>query len=528
MSALLTMPRMGETMESGRIAVWLKKPGDSFERGETILEIETDKVTVEMPALDSGRLTEIIAPEGAEIAVGAPLGRYDAVGAPAAEPASAAPAPAAPAAPLFDVTLPRMGETMEEGRLAVWTKRPGERFKRGEVLAEVETDKVTVEMPALADGELVEILAEAGATVAVGAPIARYRSTEPDAARPAAALPAAAAPTPAPSRPASSVPAASASPAGAADRRRATPLARRLARAAGLDLGALAGSGRRGRIERRDVEAAVGGPAPAAQPAASMPSAMPELCFVSLPQGRMAYREWLPSGAVRRTLLLLHGFSAEGGTWAGFAAGLSRGGARVVVPDLPGHGATAIEAAGFDAVLNAAAGFAGALGLGGAEILAHSMGGAVAVRLAAAGRISPAVLTLVAPAGLGGEIDADFVHGMAAAGTGGALAHLLRRLARQPPALSRPQLAAMAAEFARNRLRGLAAELAPGGRQGIDVVADLAALTGPVRLIWGVEDRVVPWTQVAAAPSRVAVHLISGAGHMPHWDKPQDFAALLA
>ena len=80
MSALLTMPRMGETMETGRIAAWLKKPGDRFERGETLLEIETDKVTVEMPALDSGRLVEILAPEGAEVAVGAPLGRIGATG----------------------------------------------------------------------------------------------------------------------------------------------------------------------------------------------------------------------------------------------------------------------------------------------------------------------------------------------------------------------------------------------------------------------------------------------------------------
>ena len=523
MSALLTMPRMGETMETGRIAVWLKKPGDSFERGETILEIETDKVTVEMPALDSGRLTEILAPEGAEIAVGAPLGRYDAAGAPAPTAVAALVA----SAPLSEVTLPRMGETMEEGRLAAWMKRPGERFKRGEVLAEIETDKVTVEMPALADGELVEILAKAGSTVAVGAPIARYRATEAGTVRPAPAPPVAGAPPPASPPPAAPVAALTAPPSPVVDvvgRRRATPLARRLARTAGLDLAALAGSGRRGRIEKRDVEAAAGRPAPAA----SVQSSMPELRFVSLPQGRMAYREWLPSGAVRRTLLLLHGFSADGGTWAGFAAGLSRGGVRVVVPDLPGHGATAIEAAGLDAVLDPASGFADSLGLGGAEILGHSMGGAVAVRLAAAGRLAPSALTLVAPAGLGGEIDADFVHGMASAATGGALAHLLRRLARHPPALSRPQLEAMASEFARGRLRGLAAELAPGGRQGIDVVADLAALALPVRLVWGVEDRVVPWTQVAAAPSRVAVHLIAGAGHMPHWDKPQDFAALLA
>jgi pyruvate/2-oxoglutarate dehydrogenase complex dihydrolipoamide acyltransferase (E2) component len=81
MSALIILPRMGETMESGRVTAWLKKPGDNFQRGETIAEIETDKVTVEMPALDSGTLVEILVPEGAEVVVGAPLGRYDSAGA---------------------------------------------------------------------------------------------------------------------------------------------------------------------------------------------------------------------------------------------------------------------------------------------------------------------------------------------------------------------------------------------------------------------------------------------------------------
>lgn len=518
MSALITMPRMGETMESGRVAAWLKKPGDVFERGETIAEIETDKVTVEMPALDSGRLVEILAPEGTEIAVGAPLGRYDSGGTPAT-PAAAPPQSEG----LATMTLPRMGETMEEGRLSAWLKQPGERFRRGEVLAEIETDKVTVEMPALADGQLVEILAEAGASVAVGAPIARYAPADR-----ATSVAPAAIPTPSPSlskaaEPASS-PASTPGFGAGATRLRATPLARRVARNAGIDLSTLSGTGRRGRIEKHDVEAVLAGRGSGSPPVSSLPM----LRFVSLPQGRMAYREWVPAGAARRTLVLLHGFSADSATWAALASALARGGSRVVVPDLPGHGATGIEATDVAAVIEATASFAQALDLNGADLLGHSMGAVVAVRLAAAGRLRPAALTLVAPAGLGGEIDADFVHGMASVTTGGELAHLLRRLARRGPTLSRPQLDAMAGDLGKGRLRGLAAELAPNGRQGLDIVADLAAVTVPVRLIWGLDDRIIPWTQVAAAPSRVAIHLIADAGHMPHWDKPKDLAALLA
>ncbi len=546
MSGLITMPRMGETMEAGRVGTWLKKPGDTFQRGETLLEIETDKVTVDMPALDAGRLTEILAPEGTEVAVGAPLGRYAAAGSAGSETATpAAPEAAAPPAAsrgdLADVLLPRMGETMEEGRLAVWLKKPGEPFKRGEALAEIETDKVTVEMPALADGALVEILAEPGASVAVGMPIARYRpagavpvaresTAKDDATAPPPVSPAAQpAPTAPPSVPARAAPGAStrAVSASAAARPRATPLARRLARDAGLDLAALTGTGRRGRIEKRDIEAAAptAGPAVAATP----PSSLPELRFATLPQGRVAYRAWEPSGgAARRTVLLLHGYSADSATWAGSASGLARGGTRVVAPDLPGHGATAIEAENFETVCEAVAGFTASLDLTRADVFGHSMGGAVAARLAASGRLAPARLTLVSPAGLGGEIDADFVRGMAAVRTGGALAHLLRRLARRPPALSRPQLDAMAQTLGAGRLANLAAALVRDGRQAIDVVPDLAALSCSVRLVWGLDDRIIPWTQVAAAPSRVAVHLIADAGHMPHWDRPQDLAALLA
>jgi pyruvate dehydrogenase E2 component (dihydrolipoamide acetyltransferase) len=76
MSMLLTLPRLGETMESGRVVGWLKRPGETFRRGETIVEIESDKTVVELPALADGRLLEVIAAEGSEVDVGAPLCRY--------------------------------------------------------------------------------------------------------------------------------------------------------------------------------------------------------------------------------------------------------------------------------------------------------------------------------------------------------------------------------------------------------------------------------------------------------------------
>ncbi len=522
MTATLTLPRLGETMESGRVATWLKKPGDLFTRGETILEIETDKVTVEMPALDDGRLVEIIAAEGADVAVGEALGRYDRLRTPAAagepkEPDSAGPAPTSAAVAPTALTLPRMGETMEEGRVVAWLKQPGQTFERGEVIVEIETDKTTVEVPALDAGQLVDIVAPPGASVVVGAPIGHY------APRDGAAV--AAAPVSKPSD-VLALPAAAErrSDAGPVPRLRATPLARRLAREGCIDLATLAGSGRRARIDRRDVEAALA--ARSSAPVVRTDVSTPGTLFLDLPAGRLAYRDWTPA-VVRGTVLFLHGFSADGAAWAGFASALTRRGLRVVAPDLPGHGATSIDADAPDSMTAPVHALAGTLGLGGSHLVAHSMGAAVAVRAVMEG-LRPARLTLVAPAGLDSGIDAEFVTGMAHVRSAGALSHLLRRLARRIPPMSRPQLARMAAEFARGRLKRLAESLVEGGRQAVDIVSDLRALDVPTRIVWGVDDRIIPWTQVAQIPSAIPIHLIAGAGHMPHWDNPEDLVALFA
>ncbi len=156
--------------------------------------------------------------------------------------------------------LPLLGETMETGRVALWLKRPGDSFRRGETILEVETDKTVVEVPALNDGTLVEILADQGAHLKVGEPLCVIRS---DASPDVAAVMA----RPAPSAPASvtrevSLPAAriptgeAAAPAQIPDhdrRIRATPRARRLAQQRGIQVAELVGTGRRGRVEARDV-----------------------------------------------------------------------------------------------------------------------------------------------------------------------------------------------------------------------------------------------------------------------------------
>ncbi len=415
---------------------------------------------------------------------------------------------------IVDLTLPRLGETMETGRIAAWLKQPGEAFRRGETLVEVESDKTVVEMPALADGVVVEIVVAAGEDADVGAVLCRYEdgTAATPASEPAQALPPDPKPVPAPALPA-------AVPLGGD--LRATPLARAVARQHGIALADVIGSGRRGRIQAADVRAAH----PSAPPASPVGAV---LHGFDLPEGRIAYRTWGPEATAGTRVVLLHGLAGDVQSWASLAAALARAGRTVIAADLPGHGATEIEAADIETAAAAATAFLERLGGDSVELVGHSLGGAVAARVArrAPGRVRR--LTLLAPAGLDRGIDVEFVRGIVRVRAAGALQHLLRRLTVRPAALTPAQLDALALELSRGRLVGLADALVDDGGQQIDITGDLHAAAMPVRVVWGVQDRIIPWTQVSQAGSRAAVHLIQDAGHVPHWDQPAEVAALFS
>jgi pyruvate dehydrogenase E2 component (dihydrolipoamide acetyltransferase) len=301
------------------------------------------------------------------------------------------------------LTLPRLGETMESGRVVGWLKRPGEAFRRGETIVEIETDKTVVELPALADGRLLEILAAEGENVTVGMPLCRYEGGGggTPAVVEAEKAEAAVAEVPSPAELGTSAIRAD-RPAAAEQRLRATPRARRLARARGIDLARIAGTGRRARVQGVDVLAAAPGAAGAGGPELDARG----LLFADLPEGRLAYRAWAAEGAAARgTVLLLHGLGGDAETWAGFAPVLARQGWDVIAPDMPGHGATGIEAASVGEIAAPLAGLAASLGLGDVELVGHSLGAAAAVRAARDGSLRVRRLTLLAPVGLGAEID---------------------------------------------------------------------------------------------------------------------------
>ncbi|MGE4248437.1 MAG: acetoin dehydrogenase dihydrolipoyllysine-residue acetyltransferase subunit [Parvibaculaceae bacterium] len=382
------------------------------------------------------------------------------------------------------LTMPRLGETMEEGTIVGWLVAPGQAFQRGAALLEIETDKTVVEYPALGDGVLEATLAAPGDQVSVGAPIARVTVARAEdwAETPAESLSAEIAAAPVMPH---------AAPATA--RRRATPPARRLARKAGVRLETLPGSGRRGRIERHDVERAAS----------------------ARPQGNIAFDRIGDGGA---TFLLLHGFAGDRSTWVATASGIARAGHSVIVPDLPGHGASAAEAGSLDDLVDAMTDFARSLD-GDLHLVGHSLGGAVAAGIADRLGSKVASLTLIAPAGTGREIESAFILGMAEATRAGEVAHLLRLLGPKTEGLSDVVLAAIAEQLARGRLKTLAQALVGPQGQKIDILRLLAKLAERlrVRVLIGKNDRIIPASLAFNLPSGIAVHFLS-AGHMPQWD----------
>jgi len=300
------MPQMGESIFEGTITKWLKKQGDTVQRDEPLFEISTDKVDAEIPSPASGVLSEVKIAEGNTVQINTVVGVIaDADGqapaapaakeppstassaTPAASPAPAAtPAPAAPSAPapagtaapaLTDVIMPQMGESIFEGTITKWLKKPGDAVQQDEPLFEISTDKVDAEIPSPAAGVLSEIKVQAGTTVQINTVVAAISVGGTAGATPApSAQPAPAAATPATTEADGETGETSETETG--ERVRSSPLVRKIAKENNLDLSKVPGTGSAGRITKEDILgylAKGGAAAPAAKPAPPTPAAPP-------------------------------------------------------------------------------------------------------------------------------------------------------------------------------------------------------------------------------------------------------------
>jgi pyruvate dehydrogenase E2 component (dihydrolipoamide acetyltransferase) len=292
---------------------------------------------------------------------------------------------------------------------------------------------------------------------------------------------------------------------------RATPLARSLARERGVDLHGLNGSGPQGRILGCDV------PDTAAAQAAGRRAASLHL-------------HWWQRGS-GLPVLLLHGFGADHASWRPLVQQLPAQLSLVGI-DLPHHGKSpALQVASLKDIAEAVGRRLDQEGIAACHVLGHSLGGGVALALAAAQPERFRSLTLLAPAGLGAEIDGNFIDGLTRAETETALKATLGLLFHDRAALTGSFVATafqqLQAPGRRAALAALAGLLMPAGRQTENLREALEAVRVPVKLIWGVTDRILPASQAAGVPGRVALHLLPEVGHLPQIEAAPLVAELL-
>ncbi|WP_431163936.1 pyruvate dehydrogenase complex dihydrolipoamide acetyltransferase [Flagellimonas beolgyonensis] len=324
MAEVITMPRLSDTMEEGTVAKWLKKVGDKVEEGDILAEIETDKATMEFESFHEGTLLHIGIQEGD----GAPVDSLLAIigdegedissllngsdAAPATEEKKEEPAPKAEAKPASTgssapipegveiVTMPRLSDTMEEGTVASWLKKVGDKVEEGDILAEIETDKATMEFESFYSGTLLHIGIQEGEGAPVDSLLAIIgpEGTDVDAVLKAQAGGGSSADSPAtetkaeePTKTETSAPTETVTTTNDGQRIFASPLAKKIASDKGINLADVKGSGDHGRIVKKDVENYQPSKTAAAPAAAASETAAAPVAPISLPVGEESMEE---------------------------------------------------------------------------------------------------------------------------------------------------------------------------------------------------------------------------------------------
>ncbi|MDT6941973.1 acetoin dehydrogenase dihydrolipoyllysine-residue acetyltransferase subunit [Brucella pseudogrignonensis] len=423
-----------------------------------------------------------------------------------------------------EVILPKVDMDMETGQISRWFAKDGDTVTKGQLLFEIETDKAAMEVDAPASGIIADITAEEGAVVPVGQAVAwiyaegeeRNGKSTPVVEEPVAAAPVETVIEPVALKQVEPKSSQDFEPSSANDVR-ATPLARRLAREAGIDLKSVQGSGPKGRVQKKDVEGNIS----IAKPVAAAVAVKPPVRNAAEPIApALLNAVWLREGdAGRLPIVLIHGYAADLNSWRGLFAGASLG-HPILALDLPGHGNSprAIPASIDDIAASVEATLA-SLHVSACVLVGHSLGGAVATVTAARGVVDVRSLLLIASGGLGPQVNGAFITGLIGAKSEASIVPWLKVLVADESHLTKPFINATVAQAADTELRdtqeAIGARFFADGTQTFEVRSSIASLAMPVRLIFGAEDRVIPVTHAHGLPGKVGVHIFAGCGHMP-------------
>ncbi|SEP14339.1 2-oxoglutarate dehydrogenase E2 component [Salinihabitans flavidus] len=303
MTTEVRVPTLGESVTEATVATWFKKPGDPVAVDEMLCELETDKVTVEVPSPTTGKLGDIVAAEGETVGVDALLATIAPATEAGSEQPEERPAESKKSAPdedeedadsdsgaSVDVMVPTLGESVSEATVSTWFKKVGDTVAQDEMLCELETDKVSVEVPSPAAGTLSEIVADEGETVEASAKLAVISSGDGAKSAPAKSGAKSDAKTEA-------APAPSSDTSGK-DVENA-PSAEKLMAEKGIDPATVKGTGRDGRIMKEDVQKAIASPSQPKTSEAAEPASTPR---APVPADDVAREERVKMTRLRQTI----------------------------------------------------------------------------------------------------------------------------------------------------------------------------------------------------------------------------------
>ncbi len=436
----------------------------------------------------------------------------------------------------IEVIMPKVDMDMASGKVMVWHVVEGEAVAKGDPLFDIETDKAAMEVESPGDGILHHTAPE-GAEIPIGTPCAwLYAEGEEVGAQPVPFAGTGAPETAAVATettgtgdtagdnvtitPETVVPDVGGN-AAPHDKTRATPLARALAAENGLDIASLAGSGPRNRVQADDVRAGISAQGAPVAVATTSGIFQTETGALSVTRSK---------GGSGTPVVMIHGFASDATSWAPLEVHLKH--RPVIRIDLPSHGKSPkLQIDSFADLVREVRRAFDELGLEAAHLIGHSLGGAISIALADTRPRLLSSLTLIAPAGLGAEINGTALAGICRANRADSLGPWLRALVANEDIITdsyvRLAMASRNAPNLRAAQNALSDIVFPDGVQAFDLRGALERIDAPTRIIWGKSDAIIPWKHALRAPGRMAMHLFGGIGHMPHIECPDEVASIL-